>query len=166
MSTKKDADKFLQMVEECFASKPIIKKVPPSWNIFEENYYKNFRVNTTKHVKQIDKNLDVGKTTDNFEKQLVFTNGTSVLKDNEEVSAALKFIFVYPVKSCGAYSVKNSWEIESTGLIYDRQWMIVSSSGVCLTQKQNPKLCLITPYINIKDGVLELNYPGTFMSTL
>lgn len=44
--------------------------------------------------------------------------------------------------------------------MYDREWMIVSADGVVLTQKRIPRLCLIVPDINQKEGTLTLQYVG------
>lgn len=71
----------------------------------------------------------------------------------------LKEICVFPVKSCGAFKVQSHWPITQRGLKYDREWMIVTSNGVCMTQKNNSRLCLIKPYINVTKGELELNFP-------
>lgn len=72
---------------------------------------------------------------------------------------SLKEICVFPVKSCGAFKVQTHWPITQRGLKYDREWMIVTSNGVCMTQKSNTRLCLIKPYINERNGELELNFP-------
>ncbi|KAK3578357.1 hypothetical protein CHS0354_039070 [Potamilus streckersoni] len=68
-------------------------------------------------------------------------------------------IFLYPVKSCGAFSV-NEWQLTDRGLLYDREWMIVSENGVALSQKREPKLCLLQPRIDLSDQILVLSYPG------
>ncbi|KAI8495554.1 hypothetical protein Bbelb_265260 [Branchiostoma belcheri] len=68
-------------------------------------------------------------------------------------------IFLYPVKSCGAFEVK-SWQLSARGLMYDREWMVVNESGVCLSQKREPKLCLIRPAIYLTKGVLQLSAEG------
>ncbi len=73
----------------------------------------------------------------------------------------LSQIFVYPIKSCGAYTIKSKWSIVKTGLKYDRQWMVVTAEGVVLNQKRVPKMCLIKPRIDLNDGVLLLQYAGT-----
>ncbi|KAF5304583.1 hypothetical protein FQA39_LY09634 [Lamprigera yunnana] len=111
MSTKKDADVFLKMIEDCFVSKtfhsPVLKI----------------------HVK------------------------------NEVKSrGALKMILLYPIKSCGAFQVNDSWEIINTGFKYDRQWMIVNAAGVCLTQKNYSRMCLILPSVNLEEHSLQLSF--------
>lgn len=72
----------------------------------------------------------------------------------------LKEICVFPVKSCGAFKVQSHWPITQRGLKYDREWMIVTSNGVCMTQKTNTRLCLIEPTINETEGELELKFPS------
>lgn len=66
-------------------------------------------------------------------------------------------IHVYPIKSCGAFS-PSSWPITKAGLLYDRQWVIVNEAGVALTQKREPKLCLIKPSIDLSTNLLTLSY--------
>lgn len=40
------------------------------------------------------------------------------------------------------------WAVGPLGLLYDRLWMVVNINGVCLSQKQEPRLCLIQPSIH------------------
>jgi uncharacterized protein YcbX len=42
--------------------------------------------------------------------------------------------------------------------IYDREWMVVDAQGEFMTQRQHPKMALITP--RIKADTLELRAPG------
>lgn len=117
MSSKKDADQFLQMIYSYFVTKTIMKK--------------------PKQLTQL-------------EKQTNCLNGK------------LKRIFLYPIKSCGAFEVKRSWDLTPFGLEYDRQWMIVDSNGICVTQKQNSRLCLIRPFIDKVKGCMDLMFEGMF----
>ena len=66
-------------------------------------------------------------------------------------------IHIYPIKSCGAFSPK-SWPITSTGLLYDRYWIIVNEAGAALTQKREPKLCKIKPEIDLANKKLILRW--------
>ncbi|XP_068716282.1 molybdenum cofactor sulfurase-like [Montipora foliosa] len=75
----------------------------------------------------------------------------------------LEQICLYPIKSCAAFKVEE-WEVGVRGFVYDRQWMIVSDSGICLTQKREPQLCLIKPEVDLVNGVLRVRAPG--MSSL
>lgn len=72
----------------------------------------------------------------------------------------LQVICVYPVKSCRAYKVTDSWPVGPKGLLYDREWMVVSLSGAALTQKHDPGLCKIRPRVDLKRGVLVLSFSG------
>lgn len=76
----------------------------------------------------------------------------------------LLYICIYPIKSCGAFKigpgVENCWPVGPTGLLYDREWMIVTSSGAALTQKQEPSLCMIKPMLDVDNDVLVLSFPG------
>ncbi|CAI6347630.1 unnamed protein product [Macrosiphum euphorbiae] len=66
-------------------------------------------------------------------------------------------IFVFPIKSCGAYEAEE-WQLESYGFQYDRCWAVVSTAGVCMTQMEDPKLCLVRPYIDLQKGTMTLVY--------
>ncbi|EDV29543.1 uncharacterized protein TRIADDRAFT_20006, partial [Trichoplax adhaerens] len=71
----------------------------------------------------------------------------------------LQRIVLYPVKSCNGFEV-DSWPIGPRGLLYDRSWMIVNESGVCLNLKQEPKMYNIRPKINLEDKLLILDCEG------
>ena len=47
--------------------------------------------------------------------------------------------------------------------MYDRQWMIVNDSGICLTQKREPRLCLVKPTLDLVNGILLVSAPGSCM---
>jgi uncharacterized protein YcbX len=73
----------------------------------------------------------------------------------------LSAITLYPIKSCAGISLQEV-TLTSLGLmteqIYDREWMVVDSNGACLTQREYPRMALITP--TIKATTLELRAPG------
>ena len=75
--------------------------------------------------------------------------------------AILSELILYPVKSCGGISVREA-TLTSAGLsldaVYDREWMIVGEDGVFLTQREHPRMALISP--RIKTDTLELRAPG------
>ncbi|XP_032741922.1 molybdenum cofactor sulfurase [Rattus rattus] len=68
-------------------------------------------------------------------------------------------IYLYPIKSCAAFEV-TKWPVGSQGLLYDRSWMIVNHNGVCLSQKQEPRLCLIQPCIDLQQKVMVIRAEG------
>jgi len=66
-------------------------------------------------------------------------------------------LFVYPVKSARGIA-RARVPLTSTGLEWDRQWMIVNTRGVFLTQRSHPQLARIVP--EMTPGALVLNAPG------
>lgn len=138
MSTKANADAFLNMIQEYFVAKPIVKK-----------------------LHNLEKTKPIFANTKELCSDYYIKNIESVLLVNkQETRGVLEKIFLYPIKSCGAFEVTSQWELVSTGLKYDRQWMIVNSSGVGITQKHNARLCLIKPFVNLAKDVLTLKYKG------
>jgi uncharacterized protein YcbX len=75
--------------------------------------------------------------------------------------AILSEIIMYPVKSCAGMSVREA-TLTHAGLsvdaVYDREWMVVTEDGQCLTQREHPRMVLIAP--RLKADVLELRAPG------
>ena len=75
--------------------------------------------------------------------------------------AILSELILYPVKSCAGISVREA-TLTSAGLsvdaVYDREWMIVDEKGQFLTQREHPRMALISP--RIKTDTLELRAPG------
>ncbi|NWI20820.1 MOCOS sulfurase, partial [Crypturellus soui] len=68
-------------------------------------------------------------------------------------------IYLYPIKSCSAFEVAE-WPVGNQGLLYDRNWMVVNQNGVCMTQKQEPRLCLINPSIDLKQNIMIIQAEG------
>jgi uncharacterized protein YcbX len=75
--------------------------------------------------------------------------------------ATLIDIIFYPVKSCAGISVAQALLTEA-GLevdgVADREWMLVTGDGQFLTQREHPRMALVTP--RVQDGVLQLSAPG------
>ncbi|ENN81165.1 hypothetical protein YQE_02429, partial [Dendroctonus ponderosae] len=80
-------------------------------------------------------------------------NGT---RNRLEITGKLVNIYVYPVKSCAPLAVKGSWKLTHIGLEYDRRWMIVNSSGACVSQKKIGKLCTLKPILDFSRKMLKL----------
>jgi uncharacterized protein YcbX len=53
-------------------------------------------------------------------------------------------MFIYPIKSCAGIEISES-PLLHTGLLYDREWMIVDQEGQFVTQRQIPHMVWITP---------------------
>jgi uncharacterized protein YcbX len=66
-------------------------------------------------------------------------------------------LHIYPVKSCRGIDLDRA-RVTSTGLEWDRRWMIVDSSDRFVTQATNPRLATITTAI--ADGALRLSADG------
>ncbi|XP_053477086.1 molybdenum cofactor sulfurase isoform X1 [Ictalurus furcatus] len=84
---------------------------------------------------------------------------------NSEEAYTLTNIFIYPIKSCAAFEV-TEWPLGTQGLLYDRMWMVVNENGVCLSQKQEPKLCLVHPRICLTSKTLCVEASGMDPITL
>ena len=63
----------------------------------------------------------------------------------------------YPIKACRGVEV-DSTNIERMGLEYDRRMMVVTPEGEFLTQREFPRLALVTP--KLCDHTLELSAPN------
>ncbi|MCS7081562.1 MAG: MOSC N-terminal beta barrel domain-containing protein [Rhodothermia bacterium] len=71
--------------------------------------------------------------------------------------ARLAALYVYPVKSCRGFAVE-AWTVEERGLAHDRRWMWVGPQGRALTQRELPKMALIS--VALTEEALQLAYPG------
>lgn len=66
-------------------------------------------------------------------------------------------LFVYPVKSTRGIA-RERVSLTATGLEGDRQWMIVNTRGVFLSQRSHPQLARIVPQLT--EQALLLDAPG------
>ncbi|KAF9589840.1 hypothetical protein IFM89_028775, partial [Coptis chinensis] len=85
----------------------------------------------------------------------------SANKPNECPTTAgvyLKSITVYPIKSCGGFSV-NCWPLSPSGLLHDREWLLKCPSGEVLTQKKVPEMCLISTSLDLSRGIIFVESP-------
>jgi uncharacterized protein YcbX len=62
----------------------------------------------------------------------------------------------YPIKACRGFEVERAC-VERMGLEHDRRMMVVTPEGEFLTQREHPRLALVTP--KLQDGTLELSAP-------
>ncbi len=63
----------------------------------------------------------------------------------------------YPIKSCRGFDVTESL-VERMGLVNDRRMMVVTPEGRFLTQRENPRLALITP--TLTNDMVTLSAPN------
>lgn len=69
----------------------------------------------------------------------------------------LSALIIYPLKSAAGISLTQS-PLDSTGLRYDRRWMLIDSNNNFLSQRQFPKMALISPSLD-QQGQLSLQAP-------
>lgn len=76
---------------------------------------------------------------------------------------------VYPLKSCQGIQLSEV-EVKTKGFLWDREMMLVSGSGKCITQRQFPQLAQVKVTIageNITLTTADPNFPAiTFTPTL
>jgi uncharacterized protein YcbX len=76
------------------------------------------------------------------------------------VSAQISGLFVYPVKSMKGISADRALLTE-TGLLHDRRWMVVDGEGRFQTQRNQPRLALVTTRLESDGVVLSLDGHGS-----
>lgn len=85
--------------------------------------------------------------------------GTSKVQLGLEVKA----ITIYPIKSCGGFSVPPGvpWEVRPEGFAWDREWCLLhQGSGHALSQKRCPRMALVRPCLDFERGLLVVKYVG------
>lgn len=66
-------------------------------------------------------------------------------------------LIYYPIKSCCGFEVDSAF-VERMGLQNDRRMMVVTPEGGHLTQREYPRLALVTP--TLKNGCITLSAPN------
>ncbi|XP_039187948.1 molybdenum cofactor sulfurase isoform X1 [Crotalus tigris] len=181
MSTFEDAQAFLKFIisirlsafnlVKCPLQREIVPKITsfPRWdrntcgekNANEqplERIIKNLQL--SHHYASVikpEENLLLTKSYTEINIPKVFTNSIEV--PNGRKTITVTNIYLYPIKSCAAFEVMQ-WPIGNQGLLYDRNWMVTNQNGVCITQKQEPRLCLIQPLIDLEQNVIIIKAEG------
>lgn len=157
MSTFEDCQKFLNFVAECFVEKPVTVDQVRLENLKKaratsESLNEDLQIKIT--------NGEICKGGEREKPAEVSQRGFGHRDSNRHMEAySLTNIYIYPVKSCGAYEV-HDWPVGPLGLLYDRSWMVVNGNGVCLSQKREPRLCLIRPQVHLPSNKLLLQASG------
>lgn len=169
MSKVSDVERLLSVIKSCFLDGVQVRKIPEWWEgrkmKLREKYDEGY---VGRNFDNGVENLRIRKVESSDENSAGIREkekkgfGSEVKSNGSEATSnvILTKLFIYPVKSCAAYEIQDSWIIGDKGLIYDREWMITTASGACLTQKQDIKLSLIKPSIRQSENVMRLNYPG------
>ncbi|KAM8966992.1 molybdenum cofactor sulfurase [Pelodytes ibericus] len=169
MSTFEDAKVFLKFIVDCFLKQPSLSTtkmfVQPtliksgSSHVDGTNGQKvNFsKGNITEEANILDcetiNHLPTGGNT------CLCKTSEKLSMERNKKAIMLSHIYLYPIKSCAAFQV-SQWSIVEQGLLFDRNWMIVNENGVCLSQKQEPHLCLIQPSIDLERNVMIMEAQG------
>jgi uncharacterized protein YcbX len=75
---------------------------------------------------------------------------------SQSTNATLSSLIYYPIKACRGFEVETA-KVERMGLEHDRRMMVVTPEGRFLTQRECPRLALVTPERH--NGTLELSAP-------
>jgi len=71
--------------------------------------------------------------------------------------AVVSALYVYPIKACRGVPV-SEWPVVERGFEADRRWMVVDDSGNFVTQREVPRLALVTTAF--EGGLLTVDAPG------
>ncbi|KAI5358551.1 Putative aminotransferase class V domain, molybdenum cofactor sulfurase [Septoria linicola] len=88
----------------------------------------------------------------------------SPLELNKSSRFYVESLAVYPIKSCAGWQIPNTmaWDIYREGLAWDREWCIVGkTTGAALSQKSHPRMALIRPQLDFKNGVLRISHASS-----
>lgn len=166
MTTIENVEAVLELIKSCFCNKErgkhmesIVGLNKSVNNTIKSRTNQNFKLdsvsktnlNNNKKASVIDENKQKSSPNENNSKSIDRSRPIGAIKLHE--------ICVYPIKSCAPFRVDSSWILNRRGLKYDREWMIVRSTGVAMTQKSDPKLCLIQPSIDETRNILTLSFP-------
>lgn len=81
---------------------------------------------------------------------------------NQEEQVTLSQIFVYPIKSCGAFT-PTEWPVGPHGLLHDREWAIVDAKGTTINCKM-VRMILDHIYFIVSPSILmHLHLPHLFL---
>jgi uncharacterized protein YcbX/ferredoxin len=69
---------------------------------------------------------------------------------------SLQSLHIYPIKSAAGISLSNSW-VDDFGLSFDRRFVLTDPSGLFITARTEPTLCLIK--VNLSEQGLILTAP-------
>ncbi|XP_062813041.1 molybdenum cofactor sulfurase isoform X1 [Anolis carolinensis] len=172
MSTFEDAQAFLKFIITTRLSGCTMVKVTSSRDVISEivaspkendHTYDNRRTNKLPHEKTIkDSHLSANlqSTQGHAERTMPDVLGNSIeTLPSDGRTVVITNIYLYPIKSCSAFEV-TAWPVGNQGLLYDRNWMVANQNGVCITQKQEPRLCLVQPIINLEQNVMIIKAEG------
>ena len=66
-------------------------------------------------------------------------------------------LFTYPIKSCKGTAL-DQMTFGATGPLWDRHFILIDEDGTFITQREEPKLCMVEP--KIAEGKLDVVAPS------
>jgi uncharacterized protein YcbX len=81
----------------------------------------------------------------------------AVSRERGAVRRQLRGLYQYPIKSCRGTALEEA-VVGVRGIVADRHWMVVDSSGTFLSQRELPRMALISP--RLTGGTMEISAPG------
>jgi uncharacterized protein len=73
------------------------------------------------------------------------------------MSITVSSLIYYPIKACRGFEVESA-SVTRMGLQHDRRMMLTTPKGKFLTQREHPRLALVTP--KLENGTVELCAPN------
>lgn len=89
---------------------------------------------------------------------------TMSMHKNTVILPHIKSILIYPIKSCGAFSVPSSvpWTLRPEGLEWDREFCVVSTlNGNVLSLKKFTEMANIKPVLDLEAKTMTISYEGS-----
>ena len=83
------------------------------------------------------------------------THTPKCVEASNNTSCKVSALWIYPVKSMGGFST-HQWAYTSTGFKYDRQWAVVDSRGIVVTQKKVTAMARIQAKLDLEATTLRL----------
>ncbi|KAI1902016.1 hypothetical protein AGOR_G00040370 [Albula goreensis] len=158
MSTFSDCQSFLKFIVQCFVHGPVkvaeesLKSLRPAAIPYTpDSQLQGSQCDSDRERNEW--NLSAAKITS------LGGEAATPGRKSTGVPGTLINLFLYPIKSCAAFEV-NEWPLGPLGLLYDRKWMVVNLNGVGVSQKQEPRLCLICPQIHLAKKELSVHATG------
>ncbi len=83
----------------------------------------------------------------------------------DTLQATIAQLWVYPIKSCAGIS-REQLELTSTGLAWDRAFLVVDAHNEMVTQRDLPRMALIQPELNTAPDVMQMTVRALGMPDL
>lgn len=85
------------------------------------------------------------------------------IKKNSKINVTA--LYIYPIKSCKGVNL-DSAQISKRGFLYDRLFMVIDENGKFVSQRTQPKMCVIETEINFDLKTLTISAPSIMPTVL